>query len=141
MNRYLVLTGDGDPYEIEALTTYSAARQAIEAESEEADTRPGIGQWSDLWRVHVAFADDADDPDAWECVWVILDADTPACVDGAQIHDWGPQSDWGHGPGLISSQRCRDCGIVRESDTWHEAGDGSRIRAIRYLVAEEASTD
>ena len=46
----------------------------------------------------------------------------PIGPNGTPAHDWNETdgSPAGHGGGVIVSERCRRCGTIRHTDTWHE---------------------
>lgn len=124
---------------IEADTAEEAAREYVEA-GEYGQTPMSSGDPVETVHVpvHVQPAS-ADETDTLSCerVLVTIEPDEPACSD-ERGHDWRDGEPWGHGGGVIVTDRCARCGLRRKTDTWDQASDGEQgLTTVRYERGEE----
>ena len=71
--------------------------------------------WVDVWVSTIA----EDDDPLWESgpISVAIEPDEPTCEDGDE-HEWGELSVTGSGGGVLISDVCLHCGLLRTTDTW-----------------------
>ena len=53
-----------------------------------------------------------------EYVKVAIEPQEPDCGDDGSEHDYEGGGVWGHGGGVIITERCTACGLQRFTDTW-----------------------
>lgn len=69
-------------------------------------------------------------------ITVAVDPHEPGCPDEA--HDWTEIRVIGHGGGVVSTDRCRICGLLRHTDTWAQRRDTGEqgLTAVSYETAD-----
>lgn len=63
---------------------------------------------------------------------ITIHPEEPSC--NKKKHDWEQESVWGHGGGVIITDKCRHCGLKKVLDTWamdRENGEQG-LESIRY---------
>ena len=113
----------------------------IEAESAEAAAREYV-DWvnpqeipeTEWWDVKVW--PDGEDCDVADLFTVTVHPERP-CVEGHDDHEWDYISTYGHGGGVIITEKCRHCGRILEIDTWAQRPDTGEQGLTLYRYIED----
>ena len=70
---------------------------------------------------------------------VAIEPQEPACEYGHE-HEYEEGTVWGHGGGVVVTERCAACGLQRITDTWAQcrATGKQGLEATEYRAAEDA---
>jgi len=132
---------DGNcPLDIEASSAQEAAEEYFEAGSwAESDPEDGT-YWVRVrvWEL-VSDGNPADDEEATDHLFEVKPLE-PDCESAAQRHQWEHHSCRGNGGGVIVTEVCGRCGLLRHTDTWaqlHDTGEQAPGDRVSYAMNDD----